>query len=60
MDPQEPAGCESGEGKSAELFAWARTEGGPEGNTLRTVCEDAHRCAIRCLRHRCSVLSVGA
>ena len=38
MDPQEPAGCEGGEGKSAELFTRARARGGSAGNTCRTVC----------------------
>ena len=37
MDPREPAGCERGKGKSAELFGRARPGGGPAGNTRWTV-----------------------
>ena len=38
MDTLEPAGCEGGKGKSAELFAQAWAKGGSVGNTCRTVC----------------------
>jgi len=43
MEPREPAGCECGEGKSAELFTQAWMKGGAVGNTRGTVCgeEDA-------------------
>ena len=37
MDPREPAGHERGEGKSAELFAWAQAASGAVGNTYGTV-----------------------
>ena len=37
MDPWEPAGCERGKGKSAELSYRARAEGGAAGNTRGTV-----------------------
>ena len=38
MDPPELAGCEGGEGKSAELFIRARMGGGLTGKTRETVC----------------------
>ena len=38
MEPQEPAGWECGEGKSAESFIRARMRGGSVGNTRGTVC----------------------
>ena len=38
MEPLEPAGCECGEGKSAELFTQAWMKGGAVGNTRGTVC----------------------
>lgn len=38
MEPPEPAGCEGGEGKSAELFLRARRRGGLTGKTCETVC----------------------
>ena len=38
MNPWEPAGCEHGWGKSAELFIRARMGGGAVGNTCGTVC----------------------
>ena len=47
MDPREPAGWERGEGKSAELSAWARAASGAAGNTRGTVCGMGRRCAIR-------------
>ena len=38
MEPQEPAGWDCGEGKSAEPCVRARTRGGLVGNTHGTVC----------------------
>lgn len=38
MSPREPAGCERGGGKSAELLIRARVRGGIAGNTCGTVC----------------------
>lgn len=38
MKPWEPAGEEHGKGNSAELSLRARRDGGPAGNTRRTVC----------------------
>ncbi len=54
MDPREPAGCERGEGKSAELSTRARGEGGAAGNTRGTVHGESCGCAI------CQVCRVGA
>ncbi len=47
MDPQEPAGEERGEGKSAESLRRARRRGGPSGNTRGTVRSESPGCAIR-------------
>ena len=47
MDPREPAGWERGEGKSAELSAWAQAASGAGGNTRGTVCGTGRRGAIR-------------
>ena len=47
MDPWEPAGGESGKGKSAELLCRARQGGGAAGNTCGTVCGANCRGAIR-------------
>ena len=38
MKLREPAGCERGKGKSAELFRRARRASGLTGNTCGTVC----------------------
>ena len=46
MDPREPAGCERGKGKSAELSSRARGEGGAAGNTRGTVRGESRGCAI--------------
>lgn len=64
MDPREPAGGERGEGKSAESFVRARTEGGAAGNTRGTVCGVNTAGALSANRNDTpegvNVLSVGA
>ena len=65
MDPREPAGCERGKGKSAELFGRARPGGGPAGNTRWTVRGKAAAGALSANRDSTPVswrarLSVGA